>query len=305
LTAEGLPDSKKELIRDYCKAAGFYSYDAASLDEDLVSHWIGREVKRFLDEAHVHLPFLLQIAAAPADCIPDIAECTNADGEQEMEYDPEYAPTAEEIAQEEEEEPLMMQNAACWDHFLQLVRKTQEPWPQGEADTDEYRRARRLATFNLTARCCRDLKKLKPTMKTWVPHVALYIVPLQCETLGDPARRSCDACESFGAMVKKLIKHSTCRRRVTGEAVQHRPRLSGTASTRRWKQTFKVGYIQQAFTRACVRESLRHGKENEKYLLRVDAVRAATGAAGSKRKAVDAAEVGPMRSIYELAREQS
>ena len=95
MTAEGLPDSKKELIRDYCKAAGFYSYDAASLDEDPVSHWIGREVKRFLDEAHVHLPFLLQIAAAPADCIPDIAECTNADGEQEMEYDPEYAPTAE------------------------------------------------------------------------------------------------------------------------------------------------------------------------------------------------------------------
>ena len=24
--------------------------------------------------------------------------------------------------------------------------------------------------------------------------------------LGDPARRSCDACESFGAMLKKIIK---------------------------------------------------------------------------------------------------
>ena len=35
---EGLPPSKKKMIRDYCKTAGFYSYDAASDDEDPVSH---------------------------------------------------------------------------------------------------------------------------------------------------------------------------------------------------------------------------------------------------------------------------
>ena len=40
-------------------------------------------------------------------------------------------------------------------------------------------------------------------------------------TLGDDTRRSCDECESFGAMAKKIIKHATCptcRRHVKGEA---------------------------------------------------------------------------------------
>ena len=36
---EGLPESKKALIRDYCKTAGFYSYDAAADDtEDPSKH---------------------------------------------------------------------------------------------------------------------------------------------------------------------------------------------------------------------------------------------------------------------------
>ena len=167
LAADSLPDSKKELVAAYCKAQHFYSYDA-KLDnkEDPTAKWIGREVKRFLAEADVHLPFLLRIAAAPADCIPDIADCANTAGEQQMEYDPEYAPTAAEIEQEEQEEPLMMQNSARWDNFLELVRAAQKPWPQGEADTDEYRRARRLEAFNLGTRCCRDLVALKVTMKT-------------------------------------------------------------------------------------------------------------------------------------------
>ena len=32
---EGLPESKKIMVRDFCKNAGFYSYDDASVDEDL------------------------------------------------------------------------------------------------------------------------------------------------------------------------------------------------------------------------------------------------------------------------------
>lgn len=118
-----------------------------------------------------------------------------------------------QIAQEEEEEPLMLANAARWDRFLDLVVAVQAPWPQGEADTDEYRKSRALELFNLALPVCRDLKELKPTGITWVPHILLFIVPRQMVSLGDPARRSCDACESFGAMVKKIIKHATCRRR--------------------------------------------------------------------------------------------
>ena len=62
---ESLPTLKKKLVRDYLREAGYYSYDAASDDEDPVKRWIGREVRRFLTEAHLHLPFLLRLAAAP------------------------------------------------------------------------------------------------------------------------------------------------------------------------------------------------------------------------------------------------
>ena len=67
-------DSKKKIVRDYLAAAGFYSYNAAADDEDPVTRWIGREAKRFLAEAHKHLPFLLQLAAAPAEVCSMTAE---------------------------------------------------------------------------------------------------------------------------------------------------------------------------------------------------------------------------------------
>ena len=68
-------ESKKKVVRNYLKAAGFYSYDAAAADEENpVMRWIGREVKRFLAEADIHLPFLLRVAAAPADMDADMAE---------------------------------------------------------------------------------------------------------------------------------------------------------------------------------------------------------------------------------------
>jgi hypothetical protein len=67
-------DSKKKLVRVYLKAANFYSYDAAAAaEENPVQRWIGREVKRFLEEAHIHLPFLLRVAAAPPDVIGEMA----------------------------------------------------------------------------------------------------------------------------------------------------------------------------------------------------------------------------------------
>ena len=66
--------------------------------------------------------------------------------------------------------------------------------------------------------------------------------------------------------------------------MEHKKKVSGTAATRRWKQTFSVGYIQQAFTRACVREALRHGEENAPFLQRIDALRANTYLAGAHKK---------------------
>ena len=174
---DGLPDSKKKLVAEYLKAKGFYSYDASSEDEDPVSHWIGREIKRFLAEAHLHLPFILRIAAAPVDCVPETAEWRNDKAEQTLDHDDEYATTPEEIAAEEKEEPLMLQNAARWDNFLALVRSIHVPWPQGEADTTAYREGRAVEAFNLAAKVAHDLMELKPTLLSWVPHVAVLIVP--------------------------------------------------------------------------------------------------------------------------------
>ena len=73
-----LQDSKKELVRNYFKAASFYSYDAAAVDENPTMRWIGREVKRFLEESHIHLPFLLRVAACPPDLVDTVG--TDIDG---------------------------------------------------------------------------------------------------------------------------------------------------------------------------------------------------------------------------------
>ena len=139
-------------------------------------------------------------------------------------------------------------------------------------------------------------------MLTWVPHIMVFIVPRQMVLLGDPSRRSCDACESFGAMVKKIIKHNTCRRRLRGEAVEHKG-----SNQRHWKQSFNQGYIRQAFTRACVREDLRHGVENAPFLQRIDARRTATGKA-TRAKTKGEVEARPqtvceaVRSLEALAK---
>ena len=122
---------------------------------------------------------------------------------------------------------------------------------------------RALQIFNMGIPVVNDLLRLSPTMKTWVPHILIFIVPRQMITLGDPSRRSCDACESFGAMVKKIIKHLTCRRSIrvdsSGAAIAVPHHVGGEE---RWRQTFTRGFIQQAFERVCVRAELRLGPLN-------------------------------------------
>ena len=303
----GLPASKKVMVRDYLKTANFYSYDAASPEEDPVKRWIGREVKRFLQEAHVHLPFMLQLAAAPADIFDDaaaeLAACANAAGEQTMEFDPEYAPDAATLAAEEREESLMCTNATVWDHFMELVRDIQTPWAEGDADTDAYRKMRALSAFNHAIPVVNDLLQLSPTMRTWVPHILLFIVPRQMVMLGDPSKRSCDACESFGAMIKKIIKHLTCRRSIkvdsNGDATTTPHHVGGEE---RWRQTFTRGFIEQAFERVCVRAELRLGPENAPYAQRSDVVGLqATGRASGPRGVTKPVYAGPRESIHNLA----
>ena len=292
-----LPQSKKKLVRAYLGAANFYSYDAASDEEDPVKRWIGREVKRFLEEAHVHLPFMLQIAAAPADVVDEVGECVNGDGEQTMDYDSEYEPDEETLAAEEREESLMLSNADVWDGFLAYVRAIQTRWAEGADDTDLYREMRACEAFNLGIPIVNNLLKLSPTMKTWVPHILLFIVPRQMVELGDPSRRSCDACESFGAMIKKIIKHLTCRRAKMTDLTAHH-----VGGVERWRQSFTRGYIQQAFERVSVRAELRLGPENALYAQRSD-VRGllAIGRSSGPRATNKPVQYGPHESIHNLA----
>ena len=127
--------------------------------------------------------------------------------------------------------------------------------------------------FNHSMRCSRDLMQLKPTMQSWVPHISCFIVSRQIVWLGNPTSRACDACESYGALVKKIIKHATCRRRVkggssTGPAFAHEHKRAG--SIKKWRQTFTRGYVEQTFRRCCVKEKLLHGEANVPYLQRTD-----------------------------------
>ena len=68
-----------------------------------------------------------------------------------------------------------------------------------------------------------------------------------------------------------------------------------------WESAFTVGYIQQAFSRACVRESLQHGPENAPFLQRADARRTAVGRATVSRKCVVDSPVPPFPSVYEAS----
>ena len=134
-----------------------------------------------------------------------------------------------------------------------------------------------LLCFCAGNKVANHLIRLKPTLESWVPHVMCFIVPRQVLPLGDPTRRSCDACEAFGAWLKKTIKEKTCRRRVIQGSVDHVTKDTDGSIIKTWKQTFKSGYIQQAFTRAVVKEKLGHGAENEPYLQREDWKRLRSG----------------------------
>lgn len=77
---------------------------------------------------------------------------------EDPEDDDEYAPTPEELAEEEAEEPTMLEHAKFWDNFLAWVREIQSEWDN--SDTDEYRRMRATSWFNHARQCARDLPEI-------------------------------------------------------------------------------------------------------------------------------------------------
>ena len=65
--------------------------------------------------------------------------------------DEECMPTDEEIAEEEELEPLMMANAGRWERFISYVDLYMAPWADEAHDTDLYRKRRAVELFNAGA----------------------------------------------------------------------------------------------------------------------------------------------------------
>ena len=159
-----------------------------------------------------------------------------------------------------------------------------------------------------------DLIRLKPTLESWIPHVMCFIVPRQILALGCPSRRSADACEAFGAWLKRCIKHRTCRRNVSKTATTEHTKKTSRGLVK-WKQHFRKGYMQQIFTRGCVKERLNYGVENEPFLQRADWQRLRSGKSTKKydskhvkARAAEAQEDGtsPMqpRNIKDILAEQ-
>ena len=144
--------------------------------------------------------------------------------------------TAAELAAEKRAKSGLEAHAGYWEFFLELVRESQT---SRTSDTDEYREQRTVTAFNLRCLVSSDLITLSPLLMSWVPHILVFIVPRQILELGEPVRRSCDACESFGAMAKKVIKHLACRRNISS--------------------SFSKVYVQQCFERLCLRHGLFHG----------------------------------------------
>eukprot|EP00965_Chrysotila_dentata_P186191 6148444-Pleurochrysis_carterae.AAC.1 len=87
-------------------------------------------------------------------------------------------------------------------------------------------------------------------------------------------------------MLKKVIKHLTCRRRINSSGSL---RDNGT---KQWMQTFRRGYTEQAFRRVCVRANLIHGDINERYLQRSDHQLKTSGKA-AKSKAAATSSAAP------------
>lgn len=227
-------------------------------------------------------------------------------------FDPEIEPTESDLEEEADEEPDMMVHAQYWDDFLALIDLMQSPWAKPAEDTDEYRKQRAVKVFNMgaprrpslampppqcprlrtprlprvrtAAKVCKNHKKLAGAHLSWVEHILLFVVPRQIVLLGDPTRRACDACESLGARLKKIIKHLTCRRHIKQSGIAKRRQTGGTRMSRvaQWTTSFMSGWIKQAFTRVTVDESLRHGNENEDYLLREDILLRTQGLSGIK-----------------------
>ena len=155
-------------------------------------------------------------------------------------------------------------DARFWDNFYSLTRS----FRAFTSDTDDYRKQRAVEVFNAASQCGRDVKVLRPTLQSAVPHVIANICPRQIVEMGDPLRRGCDQSEAIGANMKSTIHRRVARNKIDGKARTHERRDKHGIVKRSWKQTLKTSRVMQAFRLECVRERILRDPASAPFLQR-------------------------------------
>ena len=163
-----------------------------------------------------------------------------------------------------EGESVHERDARFWDNFYSLTRS----FRVFESDTDPYRKQRAVEVFNAASQSGRDVKVLRPTLKSSVPHVIANIIPRQIVEMGDPLRRGCDQSEAIGANMKSTIHRRVARNKIDGKARTHVRRDANGVEKKRWTQTLKVSRVMQAMRSECVRERILRDPDSAPFLQR-------------------------------------
>ena len=157
-------------------------------------------------------------------------------------------------------EDVAERDARFWDNYLAMRRSLRV----FESDTDEYRQQRAVGVFNTSNQVMKDVKVLRPTLQSAIPHILRNIVPPQIVEMGDPLGRGCDQSEAIGANLKSTLHRRVCRKKLKGkwidgkwvaETAQTYTRRSTSGDIeKRWTQkALQFSRVMQAFRAECVR----------------------------------------------------
>ena len=137
------------------------------------------------------------------------------------------------------------------------------------SSNDEYRQQRAVEVFNSCTQLGRDLKVLRPTMKSACPHILANIIPRQFVEMGDALRRGCDQSEAVGANMKSTIHRRVARNKIDGKVRTYTRRDANGVIKKQWKQNaLKCSRVMQAFRSECVRERILRDPESAIFLQR-------------------------------------
>jgi hypothetical protein len=261
-----MSDEMLLVLQEWLQLMGFQLRLSREPGEDPTKSWIGPDCRRLMEDASKYLPHMLMLAHAPASAGPAAREAlevakadrkegppapTDADDEDD-DGDYDEPPTAEEIAANEVESPVLMKCARAWDTFFVLADYESRLFIE---DTDKYRAERMVAYFNAEVACKRVLIDLGVYDHSFNSHIGMCVVTRQIMEDGDPGKRGCNVNEAFGAKCKDVIHNLVCRRVQKTEKTMHKKqKADGTLQT--WQQAFRVGRIAQTFRHMCIRKKM-------------------------------------------------